>query len=383
MLEILEYMLILCKQDELSLLTRTYLVEELGKSFSERRNLIAYATRLNNDIAQLEKDKPAVVVNHKEPSAPVVPLDISIAGVPPPVVPPANFKSPSGRRRRNVKHRNKAAAELDLLSTSRPLEMPTSAAAATMLRPAQLRLPSQVSPRTVNGSVIPPAGLLTHARALQHPSVDNRPGSSSSTDSAESVRHLEQGACVSNFEHFTPSSLSLNRNGGGAVIAPHPLAIRRPDDLIPPLALPSMTRLVSFPSSRTEMEQYKLMVHGSASVPSNTFVNLNTRPLDSVPAKAPRRRGRKRASDSTGSAGDVSVVAAPLMLSTFPQSTAINLVNYLSQQQQKVFGGNPQFGVLPTDRMEVRSDSPRQFIAPLTRPGNMSDSFVETPPTYI
>lgn len=377
-----------CVQDEFSLLTRTFLVQELDKSFNERRDLIAYATKLNNDIAQLEKDRPpsaetGVTVNHKEPSGPPPAARPNVVtdtpSLPPP--PPANFKSPTGRRRRNTKRdaaRNKTpAAEVDLATISRPLVIPASTAAALMFRPAQLHLPELMA-RTVNGNVIPdlsPVGLLAHARALQqHHVVDNhRPGSSSSTDSAESVRHLEQGACVSNLEHFTSSSSSVNRNGGTPIVA-HSVNISRLEDLphgtslIPP---PLLTTRVSFPSSQSEMEQYKLMVHGSAIVPSNTALNLNTRSsTNNASVKPPTRRGRKRASDSTGSAGDSTLVTAPLMLSSFPPGAAINLnlANYLSQHTaQKVFG-NPQFGVLPSERLEVRSECPRQFVVPACRP---------------
>jgi hypothetical protein len=305
-------------------------VQELDKSFAERKQLLTVAQKLDTEIAQLERER---TVDHKELVAENC-SGISTIG---------KFKSPpSSRKRRPAKRgldglvasqQSKALAALfsadvqkhpgkisNLLEAqlnsvtesfspvirSDQADLQVSVAAATS---KSFGLNAGAANRAVNGDVLiqrnakpsdvnfdGPRAVAVGGRRIR--AVDNRPGSSSSTDSAESVRHLEQGTCISNFDPYTRNGGALVTSGETVVFPPSSgFQSRGLVTLLPPASSG-----VSFPSSRSELEQYKLMVHGSASVNNNVTGSLPVAPTASAESKPAPKRGRKRTSDPTSNA---------------------------------------------------------------------------------
>ena len=295
-------------------------MQELDKSFTERRQLISVAHKLDSEIAQLERDKSV------DPKAQAIESGVGVS----------KFKSPSNRKRRSSKHDvdSPMSSKLNKVSVLTqdvyrqvgkvPTGLGTSKTVVqsseqydTAVSLASLLMRSSghnfgAAVRTVNGDVLPDRSVKSSGVASDGnktgPSgqwvrlVDKRPGSSSSTDSAESVRNLEQGACVSNFDQYT-----LKNNGSLVAAALVSRAVETagaftgegglhlPGSGIQGRGLMALLPLasgVSFPSSRSELEQYKLMVHGSANV-SNVKSTL-AMPGESRPAA---KKARKRASD--------------------------------------------------------------------------------------
>lgn len=314
-------------------MTRSYLVQELDKSFAERKQLLTVAQKLDTEIAHLQKERP---MDHKD----LVAENCSGINT-------GKFKSPpSGRKRRPAKRgldglvssqQSKALAALFSADVQKQPSKISNVSEAQLSGVAEnfspvIRVSEQAdlqvsvaalaakafgaAGRAVNGDVMvqrnvkPSDGPRVPSVGQRMRSADNRPGSSSSTDSAESVRHLEQGTCISNFDPYT-------RNGGALVTGGETVAF-------PPgsgfqarglmTLLPPASSGVSFPSSRSELEQYKLMVHGSASVNNNVTGSLPAASAASVEPKTAPKRGRKRASDPMSSAELVhNSVSAPLL----------------------------------------------------------------------
>jgi len=300
-------------QDELSLLTRTYLVQELDKSFAERRQLISVAHKLDSEIAQLERDKSGDLKEQ------VIESGVGISKFKPPKTRKRRISKPDlegvmpSRYNKVLVHTQDVERHFEKMSSVPEANSEQSGTTASLLI-RSIGHNVDVAGRTVNGDLFVDRPVKPFSIALDGNRTgpagqwvrvaDNRPGSSSSTDSAESVRNLEQGACVSNFDPYT----SAFRNGSQLVAALIPRAIETtkafpgeegmflPGSGLQGSGIMAISQMassrVSFPSSRTELEQYKLMVHGSANVSKSQSMLL----VPSEP-KVAAKKGRKRASD--------------------------------------------------------------------------------------
>ena len=155
-----------------------------------------------------------------------------------------------------------------------------------------------------------------------------RQDSSSSTDSAETVRHLEHGACVGDVDRYLTAGAMMQSGAGsgpvketsGTFVAPSGAQGMR--FYFRPALLPG----VSFPASRSELEQYKQVVHGSAHIPPTEDSTVSTPKSQGVRQRSPGRgRGRRPAA---GRDANVSRnIAMPVTTtSTVPRFFSVGMV---------------------------------------------------------
>ena len=307
------------------------LMQELDQSMTQQRKLVTMAQKLDSEVALLEQSEGL--------------------GTSPPITTAGASKGPtksarSGRRRRGGKQQGchgvttlatssakdvvvsmpdqRPCVPPNLPAHSVPLTNPAgfmslfsctpSGHAVAGLRAGLVMAP--MSGTSVGSSVMPGVRFVngndSSVRFLKHQAptagvaglrlpTRGRRDSSSSTDSAETVRHLEHGTCVSDVErHLAASSLMQSAAGSGLVekstgafVAPSAASgAQGMRFYFRPALLPG----VSFPASRSELEQYKQVLHGSAHIPPTEVSTTSTPKSQGVRQRSPGRgRGRKPA----------------------------------------------------------------------------------------
>lgn len=327
------------------------LVQELDQSIAQQRSLAMMAQKLDSEVALLERTGEAGSVPPATTAA----------------VTTAPAKSPrSGRKRRVTKRdqlnsdkmtnltgsvkdavvvsvpdqRTCASSSLPvhsvpLLNTvgfmppfSTTLVSHSGVHAGLVMAPITTSVSSSRMPsiRFVNGDDSP-------ARFKQHGPIGvgvaglrlprGRQDSSSSTDSAETVRHLEHGTCVGDIDRYLKANALMQSSSAGS----GPGAFAAPSAVSSAQGMrfyfrPALLSGVSFPASRSELEQYKQVVHGSAHIPPTEAPTIGT-PKSQAPRvrqRSPGRgRGRKTAvgGDSNVSRNAVVPVAATSSLPRF------------------------------------------------------------------
>jgi len=157
-----------------------------------------------------------------------------------------------------------------------------------------------------------------------------RQDSSSSTDSAETVRHLEHGTCVGDIDRYLKASAMMQSSAGAGPVH-QTFATPSAVSSSPGMRVyfrPALLSGVSFPASRSELEQYKQVLHGSAHVPPTEASTIST-PKSQAPRvrqRSPGRgRGRKAATVGTDSSASRNVV--PMVTTTsMPRFFSVGMV---------------------------------------------------------
>ena len=327
------------------------LMQELDQSMKHQHNLVSMAQKLDSEVAILERSGGA---------GPVPPT--TAAGVA--VTVPS--KSPRGRKKRGSKRdqqnsdratnlssaavkdvvvpaqdhqhcvsTNQSARGVPLLNTAGCLPTITSTYPSHTIR-ASLVMPPTTSVgstarmptiRFVNGDDSParfqkhtaPSGIGVVGLRLSR----GRQDSSSSTDSAETVRHLEHGTCVGDVDRYLTAGAMIQSSAASGPVRHTCGAFAAPSAVSSSQGMrfyfrPALLSGVSFPASRSELEQYKQVVHGSAHIPptETSTVSTSEAPVPRVRQRSPGRgRGRNAAVGGTSSVsrGVVPVVATSSM----------------------------------------------------------------------
>jgi len=350
------------------------LMQEVDQSMAQQRNLVTMVQKLDSEVALLEQSP----VSGPGSSPPITTAGVSTAPT----------KSPrSGRKRRGSRRNQQSSDRMTTPAASAVKDVVVSmpdqracvpsnlpAHSAPLPNPAGFMPPFSCAPpghavagfraglmmapmtgtsiggammpgvRFVNGDdgpirfpkhAAPAAGVAT----LRLPR--GRQDSSSSTDSAETVRHLEHGTCVGDVDRYLTASAMMQsaagagpveKTSGGAFVAPSAVSSAQGMRFyFRPALLPG----VSFPASRSELEQYKQVVHGSAHVPPTDASTASTPKSQGVRQRSPGRgRGRKPAAgrDQNVSRNVVVPVATTSSVSRFfsvgmvPQSVSMHAV---------------------------------------------------------
>jgi len=155
-----------------------------------------------------------------------------------------------------------------------------------------------------------------------------RQDSSSSTDSAETVRHLEHGTCVGDVDRYLTAGAVMQSAAGSASVKK---TFATPSALSSAQGMrfyfrPALLSGVSFPASRSELEQYKQVVHGSAYIPPTETTAAST-PKSQSPRVRQRSPGRGRGRRAAASAGDAprSAVVPATVTSSVPRFYSLNM----------------------------------------------------------
>lgn len=146
-----------------------------------------------------------------------------------------------------------------------------------------------------------------------------RQDSSSSTDSAETVRHLEHGTCVCDVDRYLAAGAVMQSSAGSALVRHTSGAFATPSAVSSPQGMrfyfrPALLSGVSFPASRSELEQYKQVVHGSAHIPPTEPSTVST-PEQRGPRARQRSPGRGRGRSAARSSA-TSRAAVPMAATT-------------------------------------------------------------------
>ena len=364
------------------------LMQELDQSILQQRKLVTMAQKLDSEVALLEQSGGAG-------SVPPVTTDGTSA---------APTKSPrAGRKRRGGKRDQQNSAKVAAVAGSSVKDVVISTPDQRPCAPSNLPVhsvpllnPAGFTPqfgvaqpghavagfraglvmapassvgstrmttiRFVNGGDSPArfqkqvAPGMMGAMGLQLPR--GRQDSSSSTDSAETVRHLEHGTCVGSVDRYLAASAVIQssagsgpgeRTCGGAFTAPPMVSSTQNMRLY---FRPALLSGVSFPASRSELEQYKQVVHGSAHIPPTEPSTMST-PKSQVPHVRQRSPGRGRGR-KTATSGDPNasrnVVVPVVATSSMPRFFSVGLVPS-APSMQAVQGGIAQPSISATHGM--------------------------------
>jgi len=334
-------------QEEFSALTKNMLVQELDHSLTLQRNLATVAQKLDSEVALLERSGATGSVPPSTSTAPST----------------APTKSP--RRRRGGSKRDQQKSN-KVTNLARPLvneEVIVSTPDQRTCVVSSLPLHSMPSMNTLG--FVPPftavhpshtvsgirTGLVMTPNSTRMPSIrfvngDDSPArfpkygphgtvgvaglrlprgrqdSSSSTDSAETVRHLEHGTCVGDVDRYLKASAMMQsiHQTCGTFAAPSSVSNAQGMRFY---VRPALLSGVSFPASRSELEQYKQVVHGSSHIPPTDPSTMSTPKLRA--ARGQQRspgRGRGRKSAASADRNVVPVVAT----SSTPRFFSVGLV---------------------------------------------------------
>jgi len=304
------------------------LVQELDQSITHRRSLVSMAQKLDSEVAVLERTRGSV------------PATTSAA---------VTTRSVRGRRRGAGSRRDQQ--NVDRLTVNAGGSMTKDVAVSMSEYPmcsASSSIPVHSMPMPNAVGFVPPfssthhcyttaAGVhvglvmspMTSVSGTRLPNIrfingDDNPGrfprqmtpggmgvgsvrlsrgrqdSSSSTDSAETIRHLEHGTCIGDVDRYLKANPLMQSSAGPAPVhqtfaSPSSAAVSGAQGMRFYFR-PTMLSGVSFPASRSELEQYKQVVHESAHIPpteASTVVTPKsqaTRPRQRSPG---RGRGRR------------------------------------------------------------------------------------------
>jgi len=159
-----------------------------------------------------------------------------------------------------------------------------------------------------------------------------RQDSSSSTDSAETVRHLEHGTCVGNVDRYLTASAVMQSSAGSAPVRHTCGAFAAPTAVSSAQGMrfyfrPALLSGVSFPASRSELEQYKQVLHGSAHIPPTDSPTVST-PEPQVTRARQRSPGRGRGHTAAiGASSSVSRNVMPVVATnSVPRFFSVGMV---------------------------------------------------------
>lgn len=285
------------------------LMQEVDQTVAQQQKLATMATKLDSEVALLEQSGAA--------SSPSTTTTSTTVGGP-------TKSSRSGRKKRGTKRDQQisdrtAAAVVNPAADHRPLGSVDLATLHNVQAPATVMPPSPAV-HTVGGiraslvmapSASPGSSRLPNIRFVngddshtwfpKHASPlvaaglrvpHGRHDSSSSTDSAETVRHLEHGVCVGDVDRYLTAATAMIHLSSGPGTFAAPSAVSSPPGMRFYLR-PALLSGVSFPASRSELEQYKQVVHGSANIPPSEVATQKAQ-SPRVRQRLPGRgRGRK------------------------------------------------------------------------------------------
>lgn len=310
------------------------LMQDLDQSMTYQRNLVAVAQKLDSEVAVLERTGGAGSVR---------PATTAGAATVP------TKSSRSGRKRRGSKRDQQLSDRATNLAGSVVKDVIISAPDQRSCIPTNLPVHSVPLMNTVG--CLPPFVVSTHpshtvtgvraglvmaptmsvdttrmpsirfvngddssARFQKHTAPSavgvaslrlprGRQDSSSSTDSAETVRHLEHGTCVGDVDKYLTASAMMQSSVGSGPVRHTSGAFAAPSAVSSALGMrfyfrPALLSGVSFPASRSELEQYKQVVHGSAHIPPTETSTVST-PEPRVPRVRHRSPGRGRGRSAT------------------------------------------------------------------------------------
>jgi len=327
------------------------LMQELDQSMKHQQNLVTMAQKLDSEVATLERGGGARAVPHTTTAA---------------VTATVQSKSPRGRKKRGSKRDQQNGDRMTNLSGSVVKDVVVSA--HDHQRCVSTNLPVRGVPllntagclptfssthpsHTIRATLVMPpttsVGCTTRMPNVRFVNGDDSPArfqkhtapssigvaglrlprgrqdSSSSTDSAETVRHLEHGTCVGDVDRYLTASAMMQTSAGSGPIQHTCGAFAAPSAVSSSQGMrvyfrPALLPGVSFPASRSELEQYKQVVHGSAHIPPTEASTVTTSEphVPRVRQRSPGRgRGRNAAVGGTSSVsrGVVPVVATSSM----------------------------------------------------------------------
>ena len=338
------------------------LMQELDQSIVHQRNLVTMAQKLDSEVALLERTG--------EPSS-VPPTTTAGVSTGP-------TKSPrSGRRRRGGKRDQQNSDRATSLAGSvvkdvvvaspdqrtcvsvcsnipaHSVPLPNTVG---FVPPFSSVHPSQTFTGVRSGLVMTPIASVNHTRmpSIRFVNGDDSPArfqkhvasgtvsvaglrlprgrqdSSSSTDSAETVRHLEHGTCVGEIDRYLIANAMMQSSACSGPVNQTCGAFATPSAVSSAQGMrfyfrPALLSGVSFPASRSELEQYKQVVHGSAHIPPTEVSTIST-PKSQAPRVRQRSPGRGRGRKAA-SGGDISrSVVPPVATSSVPRFFSIGVV---------------------------------------------------------
>jgi len=368
-------------------LQKNMLVQELDQSVTHQRNLVNMAQKLDSEVSFLERSRRAGSV----------PPATASGGASVPVRSPRSGRKRRGNRRDQL-HSDRAVNQQHI--TDRAVNLTGSVAKEVVItapRPphASSSLPMHTMPLMNTAGCLPPP-LFSSAHPTSHtvagiraslvmaptasvsgsrmPSIrfvngDDSPArfqkrmapavgvsglrmprgrqdSSSSTDSAETVRHLEHGACVGDVDRYLAAGAVMQSSAGSASIRHTCGAFATPSAVSSAQGMrfyfrPALLSGVSFPASRSELEQYKQVVHGSANIPPTEASTVST-PEQRGPRVRQRSPGRGRGRSAAPSSGTLRT-SVPMVATTsvpprffsvgvVPSSLSISSARGIAQQ---------------------------------------------------
>jgi len=335
------------------------LVQELDQSIAHQRNLVSVAQKLDSEVAVLERSGGT----GSGPPATTAAVSTGLA------------KSPrTGRRRRGSRRDQQNSDRLTNVGGSAVRDVVVSEQRASI----SSSVPVHTVPLLSMTGFVPPfsaphsshvvggihAGVvnlapITSVGSTRMPSIrfvngDDSPArfpkqsapsvgvaglrlprgrqdSSSSTDSAETVRHLEHGTCVGDIDRYLKASAMMQSSAGAGPVH-QTFATPSAVSSTPGMRVyfrPALLSGVSFPASRSELEQYKQVLHGSAHVPPTEASAVST-PKSQAPRarqRSPGRgRGRKAATVATDSSASRNVVMPMVTTTSLPRFFSVGMV---------------------------------------------------------
>ena len=337
------------------------LVQELDQSITHQRSLVSVAQKLDSEVAVLERSGGAGTV------PPATTAGVSMG---PTKSPRTGRKRRGGRRDQQISDRvtNLAGSAVRDVVVSVPEQRASISSSVPVHTVPLLSMAGFVPPFSAphSGHVVGGihAGLVnlapvtsvgsTRMPAIRFVNGDDSPArfpkhgapgvgvaglrlprgrqdSSSSTDSAETVRHLEHGTCVGDIDRYLKASAMMQSSAGAGPVH-QTFATPSAVSSTPGMRVyfrPALLSGVSFPASRSELEQYKQVLHGSAHVPPTEASTVST-PKSQAPRvrqRSPGRgRGRKAATVATDSSASRNVIVPMVTTTSVPRFFSVGMV---------------------------------------------------------